>query len=206
MGTSQGPDISSGSYESSDTLGAPTGAGHAMPHTELARPHPAFITDEGPNLLLENEGQIMTRRWSAVKMIASIGAIVLVAECITAGLAANAASQVDSMAASTSAAIDPQAIFTVAFAGFVEVVLCAIASFCFLFCNFHLAYFLVVGFIGLSAMGTGAYGLAVMAINMSNSVCGDNGTCNAALKKGLAAACLRVLLTYINPSMSPSPV
>ena len=172
-------------------------SGHAAPDGELARPHPAFITDGGPTLLLENEGQIMTRRWAAVKMIASIGAIIVAAEAITAGLAANAASQVDSTAYSTPTSLDPQAIFTVAFAGFVEVALFAVASLCFLFCNLHFAYFLVVSFVGLSAIGTGAYGLAVMAVNMSNSVCGDEGGCKEALKKGLAAACLRILLTWV---------
>lgn len=170
---------------------------HAASDAELARPHPAFITDGGPTLLLENEGQIMTRRWAAVKMIASIGAVIVAAEAITAGLAANAASQVDSTAYSTPTSLDPQAIFTVAFAGFVEVVLFAVASFCFLFCNFHLAYFLVIAFVGLSAIGTGAYGLAVMAVNMSNSVCGDDARCTEALKKGMAAACLRALLTCV---------
>jgi hypothetical protein len=166
-----------------------------MRSTEPAQPHPAFLTDGGPTLLLESAGQIMTRRWAAVKMIGSIGAVVIAAECITAGLAANAASQVDSTSISTSTALDPQAIFAIAFAAFVEVALFAITSFCFLFCNFHFAYFLVVGFVGFSAIGTGAYGLAVMAISMSNSVCGDAGSCDEALKKGLAAACLRVLLT-----------
>lgn len=165
------------------------------PTTTNARIHPAFATDSGPTLLLANEGQIITRRAAAVTMMCSIGAVVIATEAITAGLAANASSRIDSNPNKTSAAVDPRAIFAIAFAGFVEVALFAITSFCFLMCNYHLVYFVCIGFIGLSAMGTGAYGLAVMAISMSSSVCGDSAKCADALKKGLAAACVRVLLT-----------
>ncbi|PVH72566.1 hypothetical protein DL98DRAFT_659983 [Cadophora sp. DSE1049] len=189
MGATERPDNSDGAYAPVDAPGDQRSSpAHATASTDQPQPHPAFVTDGGPTLLLATEGQIMTRRAAAVTMMFSIGAVVVAAECITAGLAANASSQVDST--ETSTAVDPQGIFTIAFAGFVEIVLFAITSFCFLFCNFHLAYFLSIGFIGLSALGTGAYGLAVMAISMSNSVCGDSGSCNDALKKGLAAACI----------------
>jgi len=134
----------------------------------------------------------MTRRAAAVKMILSIGVVVFVTECVAVGLAANAASQVGST--NTSTALDPQSIIVVAVAGFSEIVLLAITSLLFLFCSFHLAYFLGIGLIGLSALGTGAYGLGVMAISMRDSVCGESERCKHALNVGLAGACIRVLL------------
>ncbi|CAI6088943.1 unnamed protein product [Clonostachys chloroleuca] len=198
MVVTERPDTSEGAYAPVATPRDQRSPAHVMASTDRPRPHLAFLTDGGPTLLLATEGEILTRRAPAVTMILSIGAAVVAAEGLTAGLAANAASQVG--LTDTSTVVDPQAIFTIAFAGFVEIALFAITSFCFLFCNFHVAYFLSIGFIGLSALGTGAYGLAVMAISMSNSVCGDSGSCSDALKKGLAAACVRLLLTvaYIN--------
>ena len=123
-------------------------------------------------------------------MAFSIGAVMLGAEGLTAGLAANASSRVGST--DTSMATDPQSIIIIAIAGFTEFALFVITSFCFLFCNLHLAYFLSIGFVGLSALGTGTYGLSIMAMSLSNSVCGDSDTCSDALKKGLGAACVRV--------------
>jgi hypothetical protein len=192
MGATERPGNLDGDYAAVDTPGDPRSPARVTASTNRPRPHPAFLTDGGPTLLLATEGEIMTRRWPAVKMVLSIGAVMLGAEGLTAGLAANASSQVGST--DTSLATDPQSIFIIAFAGFIEFALFAITSFCFLFCNLHLAYFLSIGFIGLSALGTGAYGLSVMAMSLSNSVCGDSGTCGDALKKGLAAACVRVVL------------
>jgi hypothetical protein len=126
-------------------------------------------------------------------MICSIAAVVLVTDFLTVGLAANAASNFDS--AKTSEDVDPAGVFINTVAGFAEVTLFAILSFCFLFWNWHLVYFGSICLIGLSALGTGAYGMALMAISMRDSVCGGDGNCNEALKKGMAASCIRALLT-----------
>ena len=165
--------------------------GHATT-TNRARPHPAFVTDEGPALFIDTLGNILIRRAPAVRMICYISAILLTTDFLTVGLAANASSNIGST--DTEPAVDPAGVFLNTVAGFAEVTLFAILSFCFLFWNWHLAYFISIGLIGLSALGTGAYGMAIMAISMSNSVCGDDGNCIEALKKGMAASCIRALL------------
>ncbi|OBT86036.1 hypothetical protein VE02_05545 [Pseudogymnoascus sp. 03VT05] len=126
-------------------------------------------------------------------MICYISAILLTTDFLTVGLSANASSNVDST--ETASAVDPAGILIITVAGFGEMTLFPILSFCFLFWNWHVAYFLSIALIGVSALGTSAYGVAIMAISMSNSVCADKGSCNEALKKRLAASCIRVLLT-----------
>lgn len=203
MGTSTRPNNLDGAYAPVDIPGdqGPSG-GHAIAATNRARPHPAFVTDEGPTLLVDTLGSILTRRAPAVRMICYISAILLTTDFLTVALSANASSNVGST--ETGSAVDPAGILIITVAGFGEVTLFAILSFCFLFWNWHLAYFLSIALIGVSALGTGAYGLAIMAISMSNSVCADKGSCNEALKKGLAASCIRVLLTCDRPySISP---
>ncbi|KFY65781.1 hypothetical protein V497_01285 [Pseudogymnoascus sp. VKM F-4516 (FW-969)] len=188
MGTSIRPNNSGGGYVPVDGPGE-----HAPAATDRAQPHPAFVTDHGPTLFLDTMGSILTRRAPAVRMICSIAAVVLVTDFLTVGLAANATSNFDS--AKTSEDVDPAGVFINTVAGFAEVTLFAILSFCFLFWNWHLVYFGSIGLIGLSALGTGAYGMALMAISMRDSVCGGDGNCNEALKKGMAASCIRALLT-----------
>ncbi|KFY33738.1 hypothetical protein V494_07372 [Pseudogymnoascus sp. VKM F-4513 (FW-928)] len=188
MGASVQPDNSYGAYAPVDTPGR-----HATAATNRARPHPAFLTDEGPTLFVDTLGNILTRRAPTVRMICYIGAILLTTDVVALGLTANASSNVDS--AETASDVDPAGIIIDTVAGFAEVTLFAIMSFCFLFWNWHLAYFLSITLIGISALGTGAYGMAIMAISMSNSVCADKGSCEEALKKGMAGACIRVLLT-----------
>ncbi|KFY07031.1 hypothetical protein V492_07510 [Pseudogymnoascus sp. VKM F-4246] len=188
MGASVQPDNSYGAYAPVDTP-----LQHATAATNRARPHPAFLTDEGPTLFVDTLGNILTRRAPTVRMICYIGAILLTTDVVALGLTANASSNVDST--ETASDVDPAGIIIDTIAGFAEVTLFAIMSFCFLFWNWHLAYFLSITLIGISALGTGAYGMAIMAISMSNSVCADKGSCEEALKKGMAGACIRVLLT-----------
>lgn len=194
MGASTRPNNSDGAYAPVDTPGDQRSpGGHATTVTNRAHPHPAFATDEGPALFIDTLGNILIRRAPAVRMICYISAILLTTDFLTVGLAANASSNIGST--DTESAVDPAGVFLNTVAGFAEVTLFAILSFCFLFWNWHLAYFISIGLIGLSALGTGAYGMAIMAISMSNSVCGDNGSCIEALKKGMAASCIRALLT-----------
>lgn len=194
MGASTRPSNSGGAYAPVDTPGdqRPLG-GHSTATADRARPHPAFITDEGPTLFIDTLGGILTRRAAAVRLICYISAILLTTEFLAVGLSANASSTVGST--NTAFAVDPAGIIVITVAGFIETTLFAILTFCFLMWNWHLAYFLSVALIGVSALGTGAYGMAIMAISMSNSVCADKGSCKEALKKGLACACIRVLLT-----------
>ncbi|KFZ06287.1 hypothetical protein V501_07567 [Pseudogymnoascus sp. VKM F-4519 (FW-2642)] len=168
MGTSTRPNNLDGAYAPVDIPGdqGPSG-GHAIAATNRARPHPAFVTDEGPTLLVDTLGSILTRRAPAVRMICYISAILLTTDFLTVALSANASSNVGST--ETGSAVDPAGILIITVAGFGEVTLFAILSFCFLFWNWHLAYFLSIALIGVSALGTGAYGLAIMAISMSNS-------------------------------------
>lgn len=202
MGASTRPSNSDGAYAPVDTPGdQPSPGGNAIAATNRARPHPAFVTDEGPTLFIDTLGSILTRRAPAVRMICYISAILLTTDFLTVGLSANASSNIGST--ETGSSVDPAGILIITVAGFGEVTLFAVLSFCFL-CNWHLAYFLGIALIGVSALGTGAYGLAIMAISMSNSVCANKGSCNEALKKGLAASCIGVLLTCDGPhSTSP---
>ncbi|KFY40590.1 hypothetical protein V495_05346 [Pseudogymnoascus sp. VKM F-4514 (FW-929)] len=108
------------------------------------------------------------------------------------GLAANAASTVGST--NTEFGVDPAGIILNAVGGFAEITLYLIMSFCFILWNWHLAFFIIIGFIGLSAVAFGAHGIAIMAISMSRSVCRDNDLCVKALKKGMAASCIRAFL------------
>lgn len=150
------------------------------------------MTDEGPSVGVASIGEIMTRRAATIKMIASISAIIISLECLTAGLAANASANMDKADLPTDAY--PEGIIIVALVSFLEIIPFLIAAFCFLFCNFHLVYFLSIALIAVSAMGTGAYGLVIMAMGMNKSACGDSTQCSEALKKGLAASCCRTFL------------
>ncbi|OBT68527.1 hypothetical protein VE03_01815 [Pseudogymnoascus sp. 23342-1-I1] len=194
MGASTRPNNSDGAYAPVDTPGD-----QRSPEADVttpisrARPHPAFVTDGGRALFIDTLGNILTRRAPAVRMICHISAILLTTDFLTVGLAANASSNIGST--ETESAVDSAGVFINTVAGFAEVTLFAIMSFCFLFWNWHLVYFISICLIGFSALGTGAYGMAIMAISMNNSVCGDDGTCVEALKKGLAASSIRALLT-----------
>ena len=140
--------------------------------------------------MLASVGEIMTRRAAAVKLICSICAAIVTLECLTAGLAANASANM------SSATPDyPQGIIILAVAGCIEIIPLLIAAFCFLFCNYHLVFFLSIALIALSAMATGVYGMVIMIMGMSSSVCEDSARCNEALTKGLAGSCCRTFLT-----------
>ncbi|KFZ09047.1 hypothetical protein V502_08980 [Pseudogymnoascus sp. VKM F-4520 (FW-2644)] len=168
MGASTRPNNSDGAYAPVDTPGDQRSpGGHTTAATNQARPHPAFVTDEGPAPFIDTLGSILIRRAPAVRMICYIGAVLLTTDFLTVGLAANASSNIGPT--DTESAVDPAGVFLNTVAGFAEVTLFAILSFCFLFWNWHLAYFISIGLIGLSALGTGAYGMAIMAISMRNS-------------------------------------
>lgn len=194
MGASTRPSNSDGAYAPVDTPGDQRLLGdHLTATTNRARPHPAFITDDGPTLFIDTLGSILTRRAAAFRLICYISAVILTTDFVVVGLSANASSSVGST--KTAFAVDPAGIIVIAVAGFIEITLFVILTFCFLIWNWHLAYFLNIALIGVSALGTGAYGMAIMAISMSNSVCADRGSCKEALKRGMAGACIRVLLT-----------
>lgn len=195
MGASTRSNNLDGAYAPVDTPGDQRSPGaNATAATSRARPHPAFVIDDGgPSLFFDTIGNVLIRRAPAVRMICYISAILLTTDFLTVGLAANASVNFGSTV--TESAVDPAGVFLNTIAGFSEVTLFATLSFCFLYWNWHLVYFISIGLIGLSALGTGAYGIAIMAISMNNSVCGDDGTCIEALKKGMAASCIRALLT-----------
>lgn len=164
--------------------------------TTRPNPHPAFVTDhDDPSLFFDTLGNLLFRRADAVRMIYHLSAVILGIGFLTLGLSANAASQVGST--NTPSATDPMGVIVVTIAGFAEVTLFLSMSFCFLYWNWHGAYFLSIAVMGVTALGSGAYGMAIIGISMSNNVCTESKSegCVEALKKGMAASCIRVLLT-----------
>lgn len=69
---------------------------------------------------------------------------------------------------------------------------------CLLCCCYYPVTFMSLGLIGVEALGTSFYTLAIVGNNMRTSACADQsapGRCQDALNKGLAAACVRIAIT-----------
>lgn len=151
---------------------------------------PTHTRIERLELKLKNSN-IYSKRWMTFVVLISM----LVAECPALGLATNAASHFDFR---KSVSPDPTMIFIVAAMGLGEALWICLVTLLLIGCSFHFIFFLSIAVFAVSSFGSGIFALVLMGISMANSVCEydrHQGTCNTALRKGLAAGCLRILLT-----------
>lgn len=93
---------------------------------------------------------------------------------------------------------DPMMIMVVAVAGFIEVCWILFAAILLLSCGLHLVFFLSLAVVTILSFGTGVFALVAMGMGFASSVCDTDlspGQCEVGLRKGLAAGCLKILIT-----------